>query len=498
MFAGLRLFNARPTQAENLWSSPRQLYALLQAYYDSNGLYDLLTQTLVQLDIWRPGQKPLRNPVHRVVEFYPAHLWPGKLPDALPVLAANDKIIAPLAQVDEWSNWDSQKQVAARWFSLFGDLFIKVATVSDADGKPERVFRQLIKPEYVTDFDSDERGFLTYIRLDIPQTRREGDSVKSFTYTEVWSKANHTFRVWEHDKPLETPINKLGAAKEARALSDFGIDFVPFVHAKFRDVGEKRGRSAVASALDKIDEVNLMTTRLHQMLFRYNRATWALQANGVDANGRPLPPPQVGANGATDKSKLTLGDDDEIYRLPGNASITPLVPQVDYQAALSIIEAQMVELEGDLPEMKYYRLRDSGNLSGAAISLLLRDAIDKAIEARGNAEAALARSNAMALTIGKELGMGGFGDIGSFENGDFEHSFAPRPVISPSDDDKAETAKKWVDAGLAVSEALKRVGLSQKQIDDNTNALRAQQASNAAGLAEALLNNQRNFDSGGE
>src|SRR3989304_4567545 len=111
---------------------PSAWYEMLEEYYLNNGLYDLVSQALFDNAIWTPGMKPLRNPAHRAVEFYVSKLWPGPLERALPIVAENKRIAEPIQKIWGWSNWASQKQVAARWLSNFGDLFIKVTEKTEA------------------------------------------------------------------------------------------------------------------------------------------------------------------------------------------------------------------------------------------------------------------------------------------------------------------------------------------------------------------------------
>jgi hypothetical protein len=120
----------------------------------------------------------------------------------------------------------------------------------------------------------------------------------------------------------------------------------------------------------------------------------------------------------------------DIVYLNGMASMESLIPNINYAAALDILNAMLNELEADLPELAFYRLRDSESFrvaQGRAVRLLLSDAVSRILEARGNAEAGLVRANQMALTIGADVGL--FGDIGTYENGDYDHHFTDRPVI---------------------------------------------------------------------
>lgn len=481
----------QPTQAA--------LYQVLEAYYWSNGLYDQIKQALYEKAIWTEGMKPLRNPAHRVVEFYVSKLWPGQLPDALPIQTKNQGIVDPIQQVWKWSNWGSKKQLAARWLALFGDLFIKVVTADGPGGDPERVYFQLIKPAYVTDLDSDDRGYLQFIRFDIPQVERGQDgSANAVVYTEVWDKDRQDYRTWTHTRGLSARLQDLGTPKTSAQFQDLGIDFIPVVHGKFQDMGDTRGAGAFVHALDKIDEANRQATRLHQMLFRYNKPIMTVSAGGLDPTGRPLPAPRLntdptGQNQANGDS--TLKDDSLLY-LPGVSSLGALVPSLDYSAALEILQAQIGEIEKDLPELAYYRLPELGgaDISGRALSLMLSAANDRVIEVRGNAESALVRANQMALTIGQAAGL--FSNVGNYQAGELDHTIAPRDVFPMTESERAEIAKNYTTAGVPVTTAVKRVGWSEQDIKDLEKAQDKETQQQQESFGQALLTQARSFDQG--
>ena len=437
---------------------PYAWYEMLEEYYLNNGLYDLVSQKLHANAIWTPGMKPLRNPAHRAVEFHVSKLWAGPLKRALPIVTQNDRLLKPIAQIWQWSNWAAAKQVAARWFANFGDLFIKVAEKAEGN-QVTRIYLDPLKPKYVTEFDLDERGFLTFIRIDVPA----GDE----NHTEVWSKTRGGYRMWKHNRSSDTPLDQLGTPLDVKTFDEMGFDFIPIVHAKFQDIGEPRGVGVFVHALDKIDEANRQATRLHEMLFRYNKPTKAVSANAMDSDGRPLPPPTLtghdGSDTATGNS-LIVGDDD-LYLLPGASKLSEMVPQLQYDDALSILNAQMEEIARDLPEVLYYELKDR-ELSGVAIQRLLEPAIDRVIEARGSGEAALVRANQMALTIAGLHGLEGFDDLGSYEDGDLEHSFAERDVIPLSTVEKAQAINTEVTSGVPLITAMKRHGYAKEEIDE--------------------------------
>ncbi len=434
-------------------------YRMLEAYYFNNGLYDSTMQMLYENGIWTAGMKALRNPAKRTVEFHVTHIWPGSIEKALPIMSDNRRIIEPLHQVWRWSNWGVKKQLAARWFALYGDWFCKVATSCDATGKVSRVYLQNIKPELVTDFEVDERSNVTYIRLDIPINDAKG---MGLMHTEIWSK-EFGYQLFIHRRDATTPVTNLPPPTSSFPLAHFGIDFVPFVHSSFIDMGEKRGIGVFTLALDKIDEANRMATRLHQIIFRYNRPTVAIMANGLDPSGRPLPAPKPAGyvSGVTQEEH-----DDDVKSFPGNSKMEYLVANLNYQAHLDILNAQMRELEEDLPELSYYRQKELGSsISGRAVRLLLSQAVDRTIEARANLETGLVKADMMALTLGVNSGLFKGQHIGSFKHGDFEHEFAEREVIPFSAQEKAETMAMEVSAGVPLVTAARRLGWTATELE---------------------------------
>lgn len=415
----------------------RTVYEILRAHYFTNDLYANIQETLKQRGVWVPAMKPLRSPAYRVVESYASKVWGGPLAEALQIETAHAAIVPAIEQLWQWSNWASQKQRAIRTLAITGDWFVKVATRADAAGQVVRVYLQTIEPEYVSEFDEDERGYLTYCRIDIPDTERGADGkTKAVTHTEVWDKRQDRYRLWVHTKGHDEELDRLGLPRDDRPLSSLGIDFIPIAHAMLRDVGNERGMAAIWPALDKINEANMQATRLHQMLFRNGRAFWAASAGGFDAAGRPLAPVRIGGDGVSAASAngrsdtVNLGDDD-IISLPGAATLQALVPNINYSAALDILNAMMDEIEHDLPELAYYSLRTQGQVSGVAVRLLLSDAIDRWEEARGSAFAALIQAHEMALTIGAANRLEKFEGVGTFENGDFEHTLIGKPFVPP-------------------------------------------------------------------
>lgn len=486
--------------AEGQLSTPAAWYAVLERYYENNGLYDALAQLLRVSGLWMQGMKPLRNPAHRAVEFHVSHLWPGALPKALPITAKKTSVTEAIVQVWDWSNWGVEKQLTARNYANLGDLFVKVPTHRGVEGTVTQVFLQVLNAANVIDFKKDARGFLTWIRIDTFQMRTNEEGSEQMVRTEIWNKAENSYKIYEHTKGKGAAINQLGDPTTNKPIKEsFGFDFIPIVHAKFCDVGTIRGTNCYFHALDKIDEANMMATRLHQLLFRYNKPTTVVMANSEDESGRPLPPPAISdRNQEMDETAAAVLGDEDLWELPGYSKVEHLVPNIKYADALAILQAQVAELEADLPEMLYYELKDKGDASGKALQTILSGAIDRVLEARGNAESALVRAQQMALTIGQLRQLPGFdaSAIGTFEDGGFDHSFKERPVIPLSAKEVAETVKLEVDAGMPLVFSMRRQGFDQPQLDQMQTDLQQQRDNENELFGNLVLDSIRNRDQG--
>ena len=479
------------TQAEMPY---REVAKLLWSYYLNNGLYDELRLAGYFLD--EPNLKAIRNPAGRVVKFYADVIWPGRLPNALPLdleATANKQLREPLEELWKWSNWQARKQVLVRWTAVLGESYIRVAQPAER----MRVYLQTLRPEYVTAHEDDEQGNIVYIRVDIPRSRRvSDDKVEFYLHTEVWSKAEGDCRIWEHGRTAETPVAQLGTPKASYDLNaTWGIDFIPWVRAVHMDIGEERGVGAYLLHLERIDEANRLATRLHQMLFRHNAPTWALRANMVDsATGRPLPPPRLATTTNSDGDEVVDLSGEKFIKLPGNASLETLIPNINYSDHLAVLNAHLAELKNDLPELRYYDLPELGEMSGRAIRLLMGPAITSAQEVRGNLEDALVRAQKMALTIGQNTGI--WSGLGSYDDGDLEHGFQERAIIPADRYEDAEIIKAEKDAGIPLFTSLRKSGATEKEMAQVEKDYAREQAMTQAGMATALPEAQSQFNAG--
>jgi hypothetical protein len=452
----------------------RAHYDRLEALYLNSGVYDRLANVDENGSeiAGTAALRSLRNPANRVTEFYAAKLDPSAWPE--PEYADEAKpraevIGAALERIRKHSNWVHEGRTAGRQFSWAGDLFIKIASRDEDDPQKARVYFERIDPRNVEDFDKDERGNFTYLRVATPKTRRVADEVEAYTQVEVWDKELRRYYVWEKNDLVDTtnldPQDadlELSLTEEASNAPDgyTGYDFIPVVHAKFRDVGKDRGLSCFGHALGQIKECDRLATKLHEMLFP--DVTWVLQRNGVGPDGNPLPPIDledgrgddpldtlpVGQRWARGYDRTSYARDDSVRvgrdrvtRLPSGGSLEPKIPNRNMQAPLEALAAQVKNLEADLPETAYSKLREL-ELSGRAIRYTLADVYDRFAEAFTNLSGAIIRSEDMALSVGQALGIPGFseGEIGSYgeDGAAFARTYPTPDPFPASRQDEAE------------------------------------------------------------
>lgn len=418
-------------------------YQLLRRYYANNYLYDDLNTLSHINEKYLEFKKNYFNPAHRSVEFFASKLLPGK---SLQINSSNQAVRDAILQVHKWSNLDALKNGLSRSFALNGDLFVKI--VNDS----KKVYFESIDPDCI-DFKADKRGFLTEATLEIPSIDDEG---KPYTYVEFWDKENGYMCSWNlRDKVNFKKVEELGTPDFYATLQELGIFFIPIVHAKFSDTGaDLRGKSCFEHVIEKIDLINRSETRLHEMFYNFGKDFFVM-----------IPIPKEDKNGKEAVTNIDPNlevkiEKDGIFVVPESYSLESLTIDAKFDAGLAILNAVKMEVEKDLPEIKYFNL--DGQVSGKAIKTLLSSAVDRAEEAQASLIAALIRADEIALTIGNYHNI--FMGIGSYESGTFEHSLVVGEMFPMSIDEKALAINALTTAGLSLESVLKLLNFTEDEI----------------------------------
>ena len=454
--------------ASTPWTA-RQRYEMMDNYYYANGVYTALMESLRAADVHVHAITEIRNPVAAAVEFYAAKLWPGPLETALQIKPAEparaDLLTEAINRVWDWSNWAAKKQLAARWLPLHGDLFLHARQKvkrrgTGTDGAPlyeiTGAYIQVVDAKEVTDFREDERGFITLLRHDVSNTDDRGYTTYTVT---VWSKDAGDVKTYRHTQAIDTPLSHMGDPVSIVPFAAQGIDFIPWAHCPFRDVGPEdevpRGLPLIWTAISKIDACNRNATRLNDLMLRHGKPTNALKSNMIDATGRPI---AVNLEIQEDSNGVKTWGDDDVLNLPGNAELQQLVPNINYQAHLDLVTADLRAIEMDLPELTYHRIMDKGEMSGKALQRVLSVLVDRVVEVRGNAYPTLIRATQMALTLAQVGEVKGFDSkaLGTYDTGAFAFTLVGQDVIPQTEEERGATAAVYVGMGVPVDMALER------------------------------------------
>jgi hypothetical protein len=515
MTEATRLVDADQAAPEEILTVPRteaQRYETYDAWYaNEDGLFGALGkfllggavgQALGQARVWgtevtaRSSVENLRNPVHRIVEFYATTMLSGPLEEVLPlkVEIADEEggeaktggdraeaLKARILKVWDWSSMGQQKQVAKRFLAKHGQVFGKVV-------KPEgknHCYEQWVRASYVTDYEADERGNVVYARIDVPKVRvGENGLSRKVWVTEIWRKGKtgedgekqpgyalfaETKRTTHDSVPTERRVRNAPGAKTVELGSDEGyrFDFVPLVVVNAADTGEKRPRPVYAHGLHLIAWVCREATRLSDLMFRFNKAFKVIFGAGVDEYGRPREAPKPGhvrdlnavqqeqqaehtvPFGGSRASVLSREQEDisiegiAVTGLPGTAQMADATPNINYEAARQWISDHMREIYEELPELLYYAIESRANQSGSALRTLIAGALSRAEEMQANLITGIIKLDKMALTIAQLEGFEGFSEaeIGTYEHGGFDHEIKA-PEILPLTKEEAERARQ--------------------------------------------------------
>jgi hypothetical protein len=473
-------------------------------------------------EVLRSSTKALRNPIHRVVEFYATTMLTGTAKEALPLREVTDPVRDAVLKLWTWSNMDQLKQRIKRLTALHGFMFLKASY----DDEGSRVSLQEIRAEHVSDYSEDPRGHVDYIRLDIPidpPLEDALDATKSWekkTRTEIWRKGPKRngvkqpgyYRQWTRDRDVgESSVvaeSELGqpdlswTLSEAQNRNSLGFDFVPFVKIVSADTAEKWPCPLFEHALPLIDEAMKMATRYSELLFLYNKPHRAVEGIGNDPSGRPYPSPEVPGSGA---SAPTLPDQDSIlfkgrfaallqevkpdetlngdiwFGAPGNARISDITPKVDFESQRRAIVDLVDEIRRELPELLFNETQTAMPDSSRAVRLMMRGAIERTKEMRSNIHNGLIKADKMGLTMAQlassaEAAPEGFDEasIGTYEEGEgFEHSFEDTEVVETSDIEKEEVRGRRIanmialmQLGVSAQDAAEEVGMTHLKLNN--------------------------------
>lgn len=441
----------------------------------------------------------LRNPVGRYVDFYVANVWGGLLDgdagngqeqaSALPIVTDDDALRAAIAKVWQWSNWNSKRGLATLYSTTLGDVFLKVVDRP----RPGRAYLSVRWPGEVTDVDWDDFGHVKSITFEYRVEEDGGyDYREVIEHPQVTGEKTTRFRTFKNGRPWAFPENA-DAAGTPLAEWTAPYDFVPVVHIPWQDVGQGWGAVGFVKTLRKIDAANALASQIADQvgkLLNTPLVAYGIQAGDVSFQNSPDGVPVMYVN-----------------RSRNEAGVEPLIGDLNIEHGLQALNAQLDDIQQDLPELRLSEALRSG-MSGEALGRAFSDVLAQIQSVRANHDSGLVRAQQMAVAIAGESGyateFSGF-NLKSFAQGKLDHAIGSRPVLPRSSEEElAESKERWAmvkaatDAGVPLETALRTVaGWSKQQIREMQREMETKKRAEADLTAMMLEEARRKFDAGG-
>lgn len=440
MSAYKAFLNPDMNQGGSSFASARMArYDRLWALYQ-NTAYDRLTTYLASYPANHrlyTKTRGLRNPLGAYVDFWQANIWGGMLDmdagdgdedaSALPIRTDNERIRPAIAQIWQWSNWGSNRQIVTLHGSALGDAIIQVVDNPTAG----KVYMRARYPSEVDDLLWDDFG---NVKRCVFEYGAKDDNGISYTYKEIIEHPSvhglgggTRFRTFKNNTPFAYPGNLYDGANVSEWFAPY--DFVPVVHIPFIDVGVDWGTVGYAQVVRLIDEASAKASIINDQL------------------NKELNPPLVARGLRPADLTWTVNDNSVpvvyIPKAPADADLQPLLWDMNIDDAVASLATDIEQIKELLPELQFTRDLRSG-MSGAALRTAYAPLISKIQGIRANFDDRLVRAQNMALAIGGIRNYGPeFSGItaDSYSSGQLDHAIGARPVLPRGQTEELEALK---------------------------------------------------------
>lgn len=302
------------------------------------------------------------NPIPMIIDFYVDHIFNSgtsgfALDDGTqlvtPLLDSTpDELKAAVAQLDQWTNWQSETSRLIRYGAVTGNVLIEV----DDDLEREKVLSCIVWPGQVAEIELDATGNVKAYMLEY----------------KVYERARNTYYIFRKEVDSET-IRYYRDDKIDRARADGGqienpYGFTPAVWCKHVDNGGDAGDPAVWN-ITKVDEINSLASHQH------DRTHKAIEAGKAIATDGDFSVVSGGSGSTADGGRITPYDtrsDFLLLKMPATSSVHDLDSQFNPALADPQIDRMLQSFERDYPELQVQEvIQNKAQVSGAALERML-------------------------------------------------------------------------------------------------------------------------------
>lgn len=325
------------------------------------------------------------NPVPAIVDFYVDNVWQRTQLAAFPHLVTpvtdetDERLTAATAQIDAWTNWQSESQKAKRYAAAAGNCLIEIID----DLEREKILQKIVWAGYVTALELNPLGDVESYTLEY--SVYDAKTETNYRYKKRVTK--QSFAYFKNDAPF-TPPGKLSPTED----NPYG--FCPAVWLRHADDGADYGLPACGH-LDKIDEANSLASHLHDHIHKNIESPKVLSADGeilpiIGGTTNPqggIAPLDTRLNWVVLKSKPGA----TVHDLAGNLKLTEAHPY---------LKELLASFSDDYPELQAASIiKENSQLSGAALERLLTPAQNRLDAAAANYDRQLIKLRQMQMAI---------------------------------------------------------------------------------------------------
>jgi hypothetical protein len=399
------------------------------------------------------------NPTTRLVNFYAGQIYPGvlsedgsDLPDgvSLAVPFSDDTspaIRSAVSQVWQWSNWQQKKAVEVRYGAALGSVLVEV----EDDIESGKVCLEIVWPGHVCDLKLDSAGNVKNYAIEY-FTYEEG--VGQYRYKKTVDQ--ELFQYFKNNEPFDYGDG---------AVTQNPYGFVPAVWIKHSDMGGDHGAPVISGSMGKIDELNNLASHVHDQVHKVIGSPLLISSSSRVTNLF-----QTQKRGATSDFLEPTTDQESVLMLagPADSKAQPLVGDLSLADAAVHMHDLLSEIEGDHPELSFYReLRTMSQVTGPGANRMMGDVETRMIEAQASYDQQNIKLFQMAVAIAGfrlKSRMGGWMqpnnqqqkfeafNLDSYERGNLEIAIMPRPLLTPTKQERAiESLALWQGVQAAVT-----------------------------------------------
>ena len=418
-------------------------YATLWAYHENSVFDDVARwQTYRTAHRLYRATRPIYNPARRLARFYTGVVYqgewatdPAQMTAKTSAIPWSERTPAPLlgaiAQIYQWSNWQSRKNIALRYAAAVGDALV---TVVD-DLQRAKVYPDVVWPGHVVEIDLDPTGNVTYyaIEYDADELDERGQPTgQSYVFRREVSK---TYIAEFHDT---TPT--------LRAVNPYG--FVPAVWMQHTATGSAHGQSALGNP-SKIDELNSLAAHALDQAHRVLEAPILIAGQSVGGNLSE----QAKAAAAYGRVQTPAAAQEELKIITAAQGSEIQALRLEAGETMAHMDHLLAEIERDYPELGMFaKLREMSSVTGPAADRMFGDVAALVNEARAQYDQQTVKLFQMCAAIaGWRAGDGAWGlpsqlstqqraflpfNLDSYDRGDLDTSIQSRGLIMPSEDEE--------------------------------------------------------------